>query len=68
MNPALVGLTVFACTFAGALFGLSLRAGLPAHHLSEESSSSSWKWTDRSTALPKVSGDARRYAHGHLDQ
>jgi hypothetical protein len=37
MNPTLISLIVFACTFGGALLGLWLRGVLPAHHLSHES-------------------------------
>lgn len=37
MDAAVVGLIVFACTFAGALFGMWLRTALPAHHLDFES-------------------------------
>ena len=37
MDAAVVGLIVFACTFAGALFGMWLRTALPAHHLDSES-------------------------------
>jgi Protein of unknown function (DUF4239) len=37
MNPTIVGLIVFAFTFAGALFGMWLRTVLPEHHLSAES-------------------------------
>jgi hypothetical protein len=33
MNPTLVGTIVFTCTFAGALFGMWLRATLPEHQL-----------------------------------
>jgi hypothetical protein len=37
MNPAIIGIIVFACTFAGALFGIRLRTTLPEHHLNNES-------------------------------
>src|SRR5262249_40158421 len=37
MSPTSIGLFVFACTFGGALGGLSLRFLLPAHHLNEDS-------------------------------
>jgi hypothetical protein len=37
VDPTIVGLIVFACTFAGALFGMWLRSVLPAHHLDAES-------------------------------
>jgi hypothetical protein len=37
VNPTLISLTVFACTFGGALLGLWLRTVLPEHHLSDES-------------------------------
>ena len=33
MNPYIVGMIVFACTFGGALLGMWLRAALPEHHL-----------------------------------
>jgi len=33
MNPLVVGLVVFACTFGGVLLGMWLRAVLPAEHL-----------------------------------
>lgn len=35
MIPTLAGLLVFVCVFAAALFGMSLRARLPEHHLTE---------------------------------
>jgi hypothetical protein len=35
--PTLVGTVVFACTFAGAVFGMWLRAVLPAHHVDSDS-------------------------------
>jgi hypothetical protein len=37
MNTLAVGLTVFACTFGGALLGMALRRALPAHHLDDGS-------------------------------
>ena len=37
MNPTLVGMIVFACTFGGALLGMGLRTVLPEHHLDKES-------------------------------
>ncbi len=37
MNPALVGIVVFACAFAGVLLGMWLRTTLPEHHLDAES-------------------------------
>lgn len=37
MNPTLVGMIVFACTFGGVLLGMWLRATLPEHHLNNES-------------------------------
>jgi len=37
MNPAIIGIIIFACTFAGALFGMRLRTTLPEHHLNNES-------------------------------
>lgn len=37
MNPTIVGLIVFAFTFAGALLGMWLRSVLPEHHLDAES-------------------------------
>jgi hypothetical protein len=37
MNPTLVGLIVFACTFGGVLLGMWLRTALPEHHLNNES-------------------------------
>ena len=37
MNPTIVGVIVFICTFAGALFGMWLRGILPEHHLNAES-------------------------------
>jgi hypothetical protein len=33
MNPTIVGMIVFICPFAGALFGMWLRGVLPEHHL-----------------------------------
>lgn len=37
MNPTLVGLIVFGCTFVGAMFGMRMRRVLPPHHLDDES-------------------------------
>lgn len=37
MNPTLVGMIVFACTFGGVLLGMWLRTILPEHHLNNES-------------------------------
>ena len=37
MNPTIIGMIVFACTFAGALFGMWLRTILPEHHVNAES-------------------------------
>ena len=37
MNPTIVGIIVFACTFGGALLGMRLRTTLPEHHLDAES-------------------------------
>ncbi len=37
MNPTVVGIIVFACTFGGALLGIWLRAVLPEHHFDPES-------------------------------
>jgi hypothetical protein len=37
MNPTLVGMIVFACTFGGVLLGMWLRTSLPEHHLNNES-------------------------------
>jgi len=37
MSPAIISLIVFACTFGGALLGMSLRTVLPQQHLSTES-------------------------------
>jgi hypothetical protein len=37
MNSILVSMIVFACVFAGALFGMYLRVALPEHHLSAAS-------------------------------
>ena len=37
MSSVTVSLSIFACIFGGALFGLLLRAILPPHHLSRES-------------------------------
>jgi hypothetical protein len=35
VNPIVIGLVVFVCTFGGALLGLWLRAQLPAHHVTD---------------------------------
>jgi hypothetical protein len=37
MNPSVVGVIVFACTFAGVLLGMLLRTTLPEHYLNNES-------------------------------
>jgi hypothetical protein len=37
MNPTVISMFVFACTFAGVLAGMRLSAALPDHHLSSES-------------------------------
>lgn len=37
MNPTIVGLIVFACTFGGALLGMWSRTALPEHHFDAES-------------------------------
>jgi hypothetical protein len=37
MNPTIIGMIVFACTFAGALLGMWLRTVLPEHHVNAES-------------------------------
>ena len=37
VNPTVIGVLVFLCTFGGALFGVWLRTRLPEHHLSNES-------------------------------
>lgn len=37
MNPSIVGIVTFACTFGGVLFGMRLRGVLPAHHLDGDS-------------------------------
>ncbi len=37
MNPALIGLIVFACTLTGAFAGMWLHKRLPEHHVSSES-------------------------------
>ena len=37
MNPTLVGMIVFACTFGGVLLGMWLRTILPEHYLNNES-------------------------------
>ena len=40
MNPALIGVFVFASTLGAALAGMSLRKRLPEHHLNSESKDS----------------------------
>jgi hypothetical protein len=37
MNPTVIAVIVFACTFGGALLGIRLRAALPEHHLNADS-------------------------------
>jgi hypothetical protein len=37
MNPTVIGLIVFACTFGGALLGMWLRNTVPKHHLDADS-------------------------------
>jgi hypothetical protein len=37
MNPTIVGIIVFTCTFGGALLGMWFRITLPEHHLDAES-------------------------------
>ena len=37
MSGSVVGITVLACTFGGALIGLFLRKALPGHHLDSDS-------------------------------
>lgn len=37
MDPTVVGLIVFACTFGGALLGMWLSTALPQHHLTADS-------------------------------
>ncbi|HBZ56439.1 MAG TPA: hypothetical protein DEO88_13620 [Syntrophobacteraceae bacterium] len=37
MNPTIVGIIVFTCTFGGALLGMWLSTTLPEHHLDAES-------------------------------
>jgi hypothetical protein len=37
MNPTIVGIIVFACSFGGALLGMWLHTTLPEHHLDGES-------------------------------
>ncbi len=37
MNPTIVGIIVFACTFGGFLLGMWLQKTLPGHHLDAES-------------------------------
>jgi hypothetical protein len=37
MNPTIVGMIVFGCTFGGALLAMWLRTTLPEHHLDKDS-------------------------------
>jgi len=37
MDPTVVGLIAFTCTFGGSLLGIWLRTALPGHHLESES-------------------------------
>ena len=37
MDPTVISMVVFGCTFAGVLAGMRLSAALPEHHLSSES-------------------------------
>ena len=37
MNPTIIGIIVFTCTFGGTLLGMGLRKILPGHHLSDDS-------------------------------
>ena len=37
MNPTIVGMIVFTCTFGGALLGMWVSSTLPEHHLDAES-------------------------------
>jgi hypothetical protein len=37
MNPTIIGIIVFTCTFGGTLLGMGLRRILPGHHLSNDS-------------------------------
>lgn len=37
MEPTVIGVIVFACTFGGALLGMWLRTALPVHHLDADS-------------------------------
>ena len=37
MDPTVISIAVFACTFGGALAGIKLRTHLPHHHRSDES-------------------------------
>ena len=37
MNPTMVGIFAFACTFGSTLLGMRLRSALPAHHLDDGS-------------------------------
>jgi hypothetical protein len=40
MNPSVVGIVTFVCTFGGVLLGMRLRGVLPAHHLDADSKDS----------------------------
>ena len=37
MNPIIVAIIVFTCTFGGALLGMRLRTILPGHHFDDQS-------------------------------
>ena len=37
MSPVAIGVVVFACTFGGALAGMTLSSLLPEHHLADKS-------------------------------
>ncbi len=37
MNPTIIGMITFTCTFGGALLGMWLRTALPGHHFEAES-------------------------------
>jgi hypothetical protein len=37
MNPTVIGMIVFTCTFGGAMLGMWLRTTLPKHHLDADS-------------------------------
>jgi hypothetical protein len=37
MNPTLISIIVFACTFLGVLLGMWLRSALPQHHIDHDS-------------------------------